>query len=421
MVPFILGVIVSFYFFPIGFTFLPGALNSKVILALFGAAVFALDCMKSRRLVLNSEVFQSGLIAIFFSAACYISILANGTEDTSYAHYFISFFTWVAGAYGVVFFLKKKYGAVDIHLMSRYLLWVAVAQCVSCLLIDNVPAFSAFVDSFMAIGQQSVRELNRKYGIGSALDAGGVRFAIILVVAAYELCSQVLAKKNFANALLYILAYFFVILVGNMISRTTTVGGVIGLVYMLLYLFKLNNGILRSDQIRSFIAIIFILAAGIPILAYMYNTDASMQSDLRFAFEGFFNWAETGEWSTSSTDKLNSVMWVWPEETRTWIIGSGLFEGWVYSTDIGYCRFILYCGLVGFSIFSFFFIFNATLVSRKFPGTNFLALMLMALTFIIWLKVSTDIFMVYALLFCVDAVAEDDFDDIYIPAARKNE
>ena len=72
-------------------------------------------------------------------------------------------------------------------------------------------------------------------------------------------------------------------------------------------------------------------------------------------------------------------------------------------------------------IFSYFFINNAILVSHKFPGTNFLALMLMALTFIIWIKVSTDIFMVYALLFCVDAVAEDDFEDIYIPAARKNE
>lgn len=421
LVPFILGTIVSFYFFPIGFTFLPGALNSKVLLALFGVCMFLFECMKSRQLELSKDVFRSALIALLFSAVCYISVLINDTGDTSYVTYFVSFFTWVGGAYGVVFLLKKKYGVVDIHLVSRYLLWVAVAQCISCLMIDNIPAFSAFVDAFMNIGQASVREMGRKYGIGSALDAGGVRFAIILVVAAYELCSQVLAKKNFGNALMYILAYFFVILVGNMISRTTTVGGLMGLGYMLLYLFKLNNGVLRSDQIRTFMAVILILAAGIPFLAYLYNTDAAMHSDLRFAFEGFFNWAETGEWRTDSTDKLNGVMWVWPEDTKTWIIGSGIFGGWFYGTDIGYCRFTLYCGLIGFGIFSYFFIYNAILVSRKFPGTNFLALMLMALTFVIWIKVSTDIFMVYALLFCVDAVAEDDFEDIYIPAARKSE
>lgn len=420
LAPFLLGVIVSFYFFPIGFTFLPGALNTKVLLALFGACMFFFKCLKTRQFELSKDVFRSALIALLFSAVCYLSVLINDTGDTSYATYFVSFFTWVGGAYGVVFLLKRKYDVVDIHLMSRYLFWVAVAQCISCLMIDNIPAFSAFVDTFMNIGQQSVRELNRKYSIGAALDAGGVRFAIILVVASYELCSQALAKKNFGNALLYILAYFFVILVGNMISRTTTVGGLMGLGYMLLYLFKLNNGVMKSDQVRTFIAIIFILLVGIPILSYLYNTDPTMRSDLRFAFEGFFNWAETGTWSTASTDKLNGVMWIWPEDTKTWIIGSGIFGGWYYGTDIGYCRFILYCGLIGFGIFSFFFIYNALLVSRKFPGTNFLALMLMALTFIIWIKVSTDIFMVYALLFCVDAVAEDDLEDIYIPAARRN-
>ena len=45
---------------------------------------------------------------------------------------------------------------------------------------------------------------------------------------------------------------------------------------------------------------------------------------MRFAFEGFFNWVEKGEWSTSSTEKLNREMWIWPNDQRTWLIGSGL-------------------------------------------------------------------------------------------------
>lgn len=416
--PFLLGVIVSLYFFPIGFTFLPPSLNTKMILALLGAITFLLKSMKNRSIVFSKEAFQSALIAILFSAVCCCSSLINSTDDMSYGTYFASFFTWLGGAYGVIFLMKMRYRIVDLHLILRYLFWVAFAQCVSCQMIDHIPAFSSFVDRFMAIGQESVRELGRKYGIGAALDSGGVRFAIILVVSSYELCNRIFNRKNFANALLYIFAYFYVIFVGDMISRTTTVGGLMGLGYMFLYLFKLNNGVLSKDRVKTFSAILVILAVIVPIVVFMYNTDSSMRYDIRFAFEGFFNWAEKGEWSTASTNKLNNVMWIWPEDTKTWIIGSGLFGGWIYGTDIGYCRFTLYCGLIGLGVFSLFFIYNAVLVSRKFSGTNFLAFMLMALTFVIWIKVSTDIFLVYALLFCVDAVDDDDDDEgIHVPAA----
>lgn len=408
--PFLLGVIVSFYFFPIGFTFLPSALNSKVILALFGALVFLFDSIQSRSVVFRRDVFRSAILAVVFSAVCYASVLINDTEDTSYATYFVSFFTWLGGAYGVIFFLRRRYPVVDIYIISKYLLWVSVAQCISCLLIDNIPAFSAFVDTFMDIGQASVREVGRKYGIGSALDAGGVRFAIALVMSAYHLCSVIFVEKRFGTAAWNILAFFFVILVGNMISRTTTVGALLGLGYIFLYLFQITRGVLSYDRARTIIALLIVLLVVVPVVTFLYNTDSSMHSDLRFAFEGFFNWAETGEWRTDSTDKLNAVMWVWPTNPRDWLIGTGLFEGFIYSTDIGYCRFILYCGIIGFAAFSIFFIYNAYAVSVKFKGTALLSLLLMTLTFTIWIKVSTDIFMVYALLFCADVLPED-YDD----------
>lgn len=420
IVPFLLGVIVSFYFFPIGFTFTPPAFNTKIGLAVIGALVFLYDSIRSRSVVFSKEVFFAAIIAAIFSLSCYFSAYVNNTGDMSYATYFVSFFVWLGGAYGTIFFLRMKYDKVDIYLLSKYLLWVAFAQCVSAVLIDEVPAFSAFVDSFMEIGQQSLREINRKYGLGSALDAGGVRFAIILVVSAYGLCQEVFAKETFWKSAMFILAYFFVILEGNIISRTTTVGAALGLGYIFLYLFKLNRGILSMDRVRSFTAFIIVLTIAIPIVTFLYNTDADMHSNLRFAFEGFFNWAETGKWSTSSTDKLNSVMWIWPQDMKTWIIGSGLFGGWVFSTDIGYCRFILYCGLIGFSIFSFFFIYNAYLVSLKFKNSWLLALLLLALTFIIWIKVATDIFMIYALLFCVEAnssMLENQEDEQELPPA----
>lgn len=114
-------------------------------------------------------------------------------------------------------------------------------------------------------------------------------------------------------------------------------------------------------------------------------------------FEAFFNWVETGELRTDSTDKLNTVMWIWPENLKGWLIGTGLFANFVYSTDIGYCRFILYCGLIGFGTFIAFFVYNAWVFACKFPFFRLLSFFLLALSFIIWMKVATDLFFIYAL------------------------
>jgi hypothetical protein len=91
-------------------------------------------------------------------------------------------------------------------------------------------------------------------------------------------------------------------------------------------------------------------------------------------------------------------MWIWPSDSRTWAIGTGIFGDFAFGTDIGYCRFTLYCGLIGLVLFSIFFIYNGLSVVSYFPDARFLSNLLIALTFIVWLKVATDIFFAYALL-----------------------
>ncbi len=107
---------------------------------------------------------------------------------------------------------------------------------------------------------------------------------------------------------------------------------------------------------------------------------------------------EQGTFRTDSTDKLNGNMWIWPTDTRTWTIGSGIFGDFAFRTDIGYCRFVLYCGLIGITLFSLFFIYNGFALIRLFPGSVYMSILLIALTFIVWMKVATDIFFIFALL-----------------------
>ena len=175
-----------------------------------------------------------------------------------------------------------------------------------------------------------------------------------------------------------------------------------GLTYIFLVNLRTKQGYIYSHQIRFWTIFSGLTILTILICIVLYRTNLVFRSNLRFGFEGFFNWAETGVFRTDSTDKLNSTMWVWPTDARGWAIGYGLFENWVFGTDIGYCRFTLYCGLVGMGIFSLFFVYNGLVLYTQFERFLFLPLFLTILTFMVWLKVATDIFFIYALFYFLE-------------------
>lgn len=402
-----LGVVMSMFFFPFSFTFLPTSLNTKMMLAVFGLVLFGYDSVRNRGMMFSHETLYAAAIAAVFTVSCFMSVTVNNTNDSSYSSYIVTFFVWYFSAYAVCSMFRWYYGKISLKTIVVYLTWVGVAQCILSQMIDNIPAFQILVDSIVEQGAAHLREINRLYGIGAALDPAGVRFSIILLLLGYLIVKAGEDPDTIGGLWGYYLAFIIITVLGNMISRTTSVGSILGLGYILFYAVGNMSQEVKTSQLKSIAIILIMLGVLIPLGVYLYNTNSNIHNHLRFAFEGFFNWVEKGEWRTDSTDKLNAVMWVWPSDLRTWIIGSGLFEGWVYSTDIGYCRFILYCGLVGFSIFCVYFMYNAYAFSQKYENVGLLALLLLAMTFIIWIKVSTDIFMIYALFLCADDIVDD--------------
>lgn len=404
IIPILLGILVSFYIFPVQFRFLPALLNTKNVIAVIGITLFAFKCLQEHSILLTRRTIISGLIAVLFSIWCLYSITANGTSDDSYTTYWRSFLIWLSGAYCVCSFLRSRYGSITLPLLIRFLAIVCVAQCIIAVLNDNVPAIKNLTDLLVVGGPEFYDSIDRMYGFGAALDSAGVVFCVVLVLLAYQITRWRESSEGNSKILIGLLVAFVVItIVGNMMARTTTIGAVIGLVYLLFSYFRFQKGgYIQTSVLRFFAIFVLILAIFVVVGIILYNTNPNIRSDLRFAFEGFFNWAETGEFSTGSTDKLNSTMWIWPETTRGWMIGNGIFGLYEYSTDIGYCRFVLYCGIIGLSIFSMFFLYNHLAIRSKFKNSSLLALCLIALTFIIWIKVATDIFFIDALLFCID-------------------
>lgn len=394
-------LLVSCYFFPFGFTFLPSSINTKLILAMIGCVLLLGQLVKAQRMEVSEPLFRAIALAIIFSLICYIATDVNRTDDYVYATYFMSFSIWLLAANTVIFCIQKVHRYVNFHLLTFYLAAVCVMQCMMALWIDTSPKMQVLLDQYIDQGQVFVKEVKRLYGIGASLDNAGVRFSIVLVMLAALFTKDLFEKRNLLLSTVLLITFFAIFILGNIISRTTSIGGAIALVYII-FSTGLFNRIIHKDFIRFFSLLTVLIFVAVLIVVYFYDSNPVFKDYMQFAFEGFFKFYETGEWRTDSTDKLSDNMWVWPTNTKAWIIGTGLFDGWIFNTDIGYCRFILYCGIIGFSVFAIFFVHNSLFFMLKYRKYKMLFLMLLVLTFAIWFKVSTDIFLIYALFYCIE-------------------
>lgn len=403
-----MGIMVSFYFFPIEFTFLPGV-NTKMAMAGFGLVVLAVQMALRRKPYVDEGILRYSVIAIVVSLFGLISITYNETHDYTYATYIVSMWVWLSGAYVVVTLMRALHGYVSVELVCNYLIAVCTAQCILALMIDSIPTFKAFVDTYVSgfgfVDTNRLGKSERLYGIGAGLDVAGLRFSAVLCSIAY-ITNRIASttRKNYISV--YLICFVIIALIGNMIARTTTVGVILAIAYWIYSLFRPGSK-QENSYLWKWLAGVIVVA--LLIIVPLYNVSPTFKANTRFAFEGFFSLAEKGRWEVHSNEILKN-MYVFPDNLKTWIIGDGYMEnprndpyytgeiigGYYMGTDVGYLRFIFYFGLLGLLSFIYYFIDITKNCMKMFPTQKLLFLLFLAVNMIGWFKVSTDVFLVFA-------------------------
>ena len=404
------GIIVSFYYFPFEFSFLPGV-NTKMGLAVIGVIWACLNLRHRNSINIPQNLINIELIAVFVSLVGIVSVTINNTSDYAYGTYVISMTVWLSGAYAVCSLIKSVHRTLTIEVLAAYIVGVCAFQCFMALAIDSHLVIKAIVDAYVMQDQEFLTDVDRLYGIGASLDTAGVRFSacLILLMFVFNMKKDTMTRSAI---ILTVAAYLWIAIVGNMIARTTIIGVGISLLYALMT-FRPQNINFSFFRVVRIVLVVLIIA--VPLCKYLYENSEQFYQLSRFAFEGFFNLAETGEWEIDSNEKLKNMI-IFPDNLKSWIIGDGYFDnpyntdpyymgyqsaGYYMGTDIGYCRFIFYFGIVGLLTFSTFFVSVARECVQLLPKYKMLILFVLLLGFIIWLKVATDVFLVFALLLCV--------------------
>lgn len=389
-------ILCSYYSF--SFAAWPTGPNTKMLLAALGLVWFLFDSWRQGKgLPFTPLMIGGAIFAGVYSIINLVAVEVNATDDYSYVNYLTTFFVWVFSIYPAMAMLRLEYGQVTFTRVGYYLAGVSAFQCISALLIDNIPEVDEWVTSLVYYEAEFMERIDRLRCFSTSLDSGGVRFALVLVLIAGCLGSDRELRAKTSHVVYLLLSFFIILGVGSMVSRTTFTGAAIGiLIYILQNSFSSVKGSSGPSKIMPIFVSVTILMTAIGV--YLYNTNQYYYELIRFAFEGFFNLVEKGEFTTGSTEVLNS-MWQWPEDTQSWIIGTGAYGNFIYGTDIGYCRLILYSGLTGFITFALSFVFYAYVLGRRYSPYRWMFLAFCAMTFIIWVKVSTDILMIYAFMF----------------------
>lgn len=404
------GIIVSFYYFPFEFSFLLG-INTKMGLAVLGVFLAVLNFLGKQEAKFPHNLLTVEVLALIVSVVGVLSVTINNTPDYAYASYFVSMTVWLSGAYTACSLIKRVHGTLTVENVTAYLTIVCAAQCLLALVIDSNMTVKNVVDAYVMQDQMFLTDVDRLYGIGASLDTAGVRFSACLIMLMFVF-NKNKSRMSRSVIIITVATYLWISVVGNMIARTTIIGVGMSAFYALLT-FRPHNVNFSFFRVVRIVAMILIVV--IPLCKYLYENSSQFYELSRFAFEGFFNLVETGEWEIDSNEKLKTMI-VFPDNFKAWIIGDGYFEnpyntdpyyvgfqpgGYYMGTDIGYCRFIFYFGLVGLFAFALFLVGVARECISLLPGYKMLILFILLLGFVIWLKVATDVFLVLALFLCI--------------------
>lgn len=407
-------VFTSFFLFPFYFTFLPG-INTKMILAALGLGILLVRLGANGHGTISKDFLWVSICALGVSAASFLSMTLNNTSDGAYLSYVVTLWVWVGAAYCVTQMIKALHGKINAEIICFYMITVGVLQCLLAIAIDSVPAIKGFVDSFLAgEGFMGKAVKGRLYGIGCALDVAGGRFAVLLVMIAFLLPRMFGKENGNRNIVMLLTAFGIISVLGNMIGRTTSVGMVIGVAYILLAMFS-KRIITDSEDRRKYTRLILTaMCVTIFISMVMYNASDYWYKYFRFGFEGFFSLAEKGSWNVQSNNMLKEGL-IFPDNLRCWIIGDGwmgsmsedpfyigeLWYGFYKGTDAGYSRFLFYFGLTGMIAFIIFLAKVSQVCGKYSPDFRLMFWTIFLLNLIIWCKVSTDIFLVFAPFLCL--------------------
>lgn len=343
-IPLIFSTFLFFiYIYPLYFNGIP--LSSRIIYAIFGMGII----IYGRYIKLSLLYPLKGLIPIF--AVSLLTGILNRTFDFSFAKYCISvlmFFFAAIFVYNILNTFLGKDKILNIDFLVKLFIIIVTLQSIISILMFLIPGFTDTLYAIFSVPESEEATLEdnigmRLIGLGSYFFAAGVIHGLSLIFTVYLYLKNKINKK-------WIIVYIFNFFVGLLMARTTVIGFAVSILFMVIW--KPLNVFYIKQKFKwgIYLVLLFVIA----LIGIIMVVDEKV---LKWAFEFFYNYSDSGSFESSSTNRLKE-MYVIPTNFFTYIIGDGKYNlpngDYYMSTDVGYLRLLYYGGIPMIVSFYFF-------------------------------------------------------------------
>ena len=325
-------LILFFYIYPIIFIGLP--LSTRILYALGGVFLFICQRFIDKRLF---SVWW-GLVPV---ALCSVgSGILNLTFDFTFVFYAFSQIAIFFVSHAMVYVFGRKKKNFDLSDFLKCFVYVVGIQSLLALLMFLFPALHDFMYSIIRLNELEDEMVDSTYGMrlqgwGSNFFGAGIINGLALILMTY-----LFLNKRVRRLWCFTILYVFILVIGILIARTTLIGFLFSLFYLLVW--KWKNPYWIKRKMRWMLLVCLILLSGVSFI-FLY-LDAKV---VMWAFEMFINYSSDAGLSSASTDRLKE-MYVYPTSLKTYLIGDGLFnlkDHYYMETDVGYLRLLFYGGI----------------------------------------------------------------------------
>lgn len=344
---------VFLYFFPIEFKAIPFSLVR--IIQILG--LIYLLCSLFGGMVLNRALtkYYLGAIAILILGVCATSLFNDANDYSLTLTRSVYVFLYSFSAFWIWYLVKRTSVFPSIYTLLE---WIVIAT-----IVHAVISFSFFLNPDLLSKYNSLIVTSDFYSIHSESFATyrliglsqNVQYANAAAHYGIVLWALILLYKRVGSywsrhKLLYYIIVTLFCIAGIFSGRTFFLILLLTIIYI--YILNRRAGLVSvlKESVTLFVPL-FVLASIMIGWLFISNKEA-----MDWAFELFVNLFSDKGVRTDSTDTLQDMLAIVPNNLHTWLIGDGKGEtssGFYMNTDVGYLRSIFYWGIIGTLIYYF--------------------------------------------------------------------
>lgn len=354
---FTITLIMFFTLFPINFVFLPSFASTRLILAFLGSVIWFLDLVRKRKIYYYKFLtvfFITFLISIWSVLSAFV--LSSG-NDYTFVKLPITIAVMYFSSYLCISTINVFYSEVNFNVVTKYFIYAILLQSLIVVIQFVNPEIASLISQIQRLTERQVNistsqleDGSRFIGFGLLFYTASFFYGTALILIAFQLKYKSMTQVSKISGLLIYLVIFFI---GMGLARSTIIGFASSLI---VFIFPIKSVKSIINITFKFIISIILTILTIFIIIKIFPTfTKSLEALINNAFDFVIAYINTGKLSSESASGTIDYF-VFPNDIRTYLVGTGLYETYFSKgdynySDVGYLRLLYYFGIPGMILF----------------------------------------------------------------------